>query len=58
VDRFRIAIADLVVGVVVILVALWLLRGVFRMVVWGANLVLIVLVVVLVLRLASKIRGQ
>ncbi len=56
-QRLRNAVADLLVGIVVIVVAFWLLRGVFRMVIWGASLVLIVLVVVVVLRVASKIRG-
>ena len=54
---FRNLIADLLVGVVVIIVAFWLLRNVFRMVVWGANLVVLVLVVVVVLRIAGKIRS-
>jgi hypothetical protein len=54
----RNAVADLLVGVVVILVAFWLLRGVFRMVIWGATLVLLILAVALILRLAAKIRGS
>jgi len=57
-QRLRNAIADLLVGVVVILVALWLLRGVFRMVIWGASLIIIVLLIVVVLRIAIKIRGS
>jgi hypothetical protein len=57
-QRVRNAVADLLVGVVVILVAFWLLRGVFRMVIWGATLVLLILAVALILRLAAKIRGS
>lgn len=56
-QKLRSAVADLLVGVVVIIVALWLLRGVFRMVIWGATLVIMVLLIGLVLRIASKIRG-
>ncbi len=56
-SRLRNAVADLLVGAVVLIVAFWLLRGVFRMVIWGATLVLIVLLVAVVLRVASKIRG-
>ncbi|MCP3996174.1 MAG: hypothetical protein GY722_14105 [bacterium] len=56
-QKLRSAVADLLVGVVVIVVALWLLRGVLRMVLWGVNLVILVLVIGLVLRIASKIRG-
>jgi hypothetical protein len=56
-QRMRNAIADLLVGIVVILVAFWLLRGVLRMVVWGATLVIFVLLIALVLRIAAKIRG-
>ncbi|MDJ0954557.1 MAG: hypothetical protein QNJ81_12840 [Acidimicrobiia bacterium] len=57
-QRVRNAIADLIVGIVVVLVALWLLRGVFRMVTWGASVVLIVIVVVVAFRIAGKIRGS
>ncbi len=56
-QRLRNTVADMLVGVVVILIAFWLLRGVFRMVIWAASLVLIILVVALVLRIAAKIRG-
>ena len=57
IQRLRNAMADLLVGIVVILVAFWLLHGVFRMIIWGAYLVILVLVIGLVLRLAAKIRG-
>ena len=56
-QKLRSAVADLLVGVVIIIVALWLLRGVFRMVIWGATLVIIVLFIGLVLSIAAKIRG-
>ncbi len=57
-QRLRNAIADLLVGLLVMLVAFWLLRGVFRMVIWGASLIIIVLLIVVVLRIAGKIRGS
>lgn len=57
-QRFRNTLADVLVGVVVVLVAFWLLRSVFRMVIWGATLLVLILVVVLVLRIAAKIRGS
>jgi hypothetical protein len=56
-QRFRDILADAIVGVVLVVVALWLLRGVFRLVYWGASLIVIVIVVVLALRIASKLRG-
>lgn len=54
--RFRNALADVLVGIVVVFVALWLLRGVFRLVYWAATMVVIVLVIGFVLRIASKLR--
>ena len=56
-QRLRNILADVIVGVVLIVVALWLLRGVFRLVYWGATLVVVVLVIGLALRVASKLRG-
>jgi hypothetical protein len=57
-QKLRNAIADVLVGLVVVLVAVWLLRGVFRMVHWMATLVVLVLAIGLVLLSASKIRGK
>ena len=56
-SRLRGAVADVLVGAVVVLVAFWLLRGVFRMVIWGASMILLVIVVAVVLRIAAKVRG-
>ena len=55
-QRIRNALSDLLVGIILILVAVWLLKGVFRMVVWAANLILIVILVVVALRVAAKLR--
>jgi len=56
-QRLRNILADVLVGVVVVLVAFWLLRGVFRLVIWGATVVVLGIVVVFVLRIAAKLRG-
>ena len=56
-SRLRNAVADLLVGAVVILVAFWLLRRVIGLVIGGVYFVLLILLVILVLRVASKIRG-
>lgn len=56
-QRLRDALADVLVGLVVVLVAFWLLRGVFRLVIWGASVVVLGIIVVFVLRIASKLRG-
>ncbi len=56
-QRMRDVLADVFVGAVVMVVAFWLLRGVFRVVYWGASTVLIVLALGFVFRVASKLRG-
>ncbi|MDX2344554.1 MAG: hypothetical protein QNL12_12845 [Acidimicrobiia bacterium] len=56
-QSLRNVIADVLVGVVLVAVAFWLLRGVFRMVYWGVSTVLVVVVVVFVFRIAAKLRG-
>jgi len=56
-SRLRNAVADLLVGIVVVVVAFWLLRGVFHMLIWLSTLVVLILVIVLILRIAAKIRG-
>jgi hypothetical protein len=56
-NTIRNVIADVLVGLVVVLVAVWLLRGVLHVVYWGATLVAMVLVIAVVLRIASKIRS-
>ncbi len=56
-QRLRNALADLLVGIVVIVVAFWLLRGVFQVVIWGATMVVFIIVIVFVLRIAGKLRG-
>jgi hypothetical protein len=37
VRRIRNILADVIVGIVVVVVALWLVRGVFRLVYWGGE---------------------
>lgn len=53
----RNVLADVIVGVVIVIGALWLLRGVFRMVYWGASMIVLIVVVVFVLRIAAKLRN-
>ena len=55
-QRLRNVLADVLVAVVLVVLALWLLRGVLRLVGWGVNLIVLVILVALVLRLASKLR--
>ncbi|MDJ0925836.1 MAG: hypothetical protein QNJ77_14880 [Acidimicrobiia bacterium] len=55
--RLRNVLADVLVGVVLVVAALWLLRGVFRLVYWGASLIVLLILVAVVLRVASKLRG-
>ena len=54
--RIRNILADVIVGIVVVVVALWLVRGVFRLVYWGVSLVAILIVVALALWIAEKLR--
>jgi len=56
-QRLRNALADVLVGVVLIVVSFWLLRGVFRMVYWGVSTIVIVVAIVFVFRIAGKLRG-
>lgn len=55
-QRLRNALADVLVGVVLVVVSFWLLRGVFRMVYWSATMIVIVVAVVFVFRIAGKLR--
>ena len=55
-QRFRNVLADALVAVVLVIVALWLLRGVFRLVQWGVTLVVVLIVIALALRVAGKLR--
>ena len=54
--RMRNILADVLVGVAVVIGALWLLRGVFRLVYWGASMIVLLLVIIVILRIASKLR--
>lgn len=56
-QSLRNVLADVLVGVVLVVVAFWLLRGVFRVVYWGVSTVVIVVAVGFVFRIASKLRG-
>ena len=56
-QRLRNILADAIVGVVLVVVALWLLRGVFRLVYWGVTMVVLLIVIGFALRIAGKLRG-
>jgi len=56
-QRLRNALADVLVGIVVVIASFWLLRGIFRMVYWGASLVVLLLVVIVILRIAWKLKN-
>ncbi len=56
-QRFRNVLSDVLVGVVVVIGALWLLRNVFRLVYWGASMIVLLIVVIVLLRVAWKLRN-
>ncbi|MEA2000746.1 MAG: hypothetical protein U9N84_02485 [Actinomycetota bacterium] len=57
-QKLRGELADILIGIVVVLVAWWLLKGVFQVVRWAATLLVLAILIVVVLRIASKIRGK
>ena len=57
-SRIRNLLADLIVGVVLVLVTLWVLRRLFGTLLWLINAVAFVLVVVVLLAVAGRIRGR
>jgi hypothetical protein len=50
--------ADLLIGVVVLIVIWWVLRGLLGLLVWVVSLVTIFAVVVLLLVVANRLRGD
>jgi hypothetical protein len=56
-QRLRNVAADVLVGIVVVVVVVWLLRGVLRFFYWSVTLVVLVVAVAFILRIASKLRG-
>ena len=57
-SRIRNLLADLIVGVVLVLVTLWVLRRLFGTLLLLINAVAFVLVVVVLLAVAGRIRGR
>ena len=57
-NRIRNLLADLIVGVVVVLVAFWVLRRLFGTLLWLINAVAFIVVVVVLLAGAGRIRGR
>ena len=56
-QRIRNVLADALVGIVLVVVAFWMLRGVFKIVYWGVTAIIVVVVVAFVFRIAGKLRG-
>lgn len=56
-DRIRNMLADVIVGAVLLLVAWWVLRRVFGLVLWLVNTLAFVILVIALLVIASRIRG-
>lgn len=56
-DRIRNLLADVIVGVVLLLVAWWVLRRVFGLVLWLVNTLAFVILVIALLVIANRIRG-
>lgn len=56
-DRIRNLFADVIVGVVLLLIAWWVLRRVFGLVLWLVNTLAFVIVIIVLLVIANRIRG-
>lgn len=56
-DRVRNLLADIIVGVVLLLVAWWVLRRVFGLVLWLVNTLAFVVLIIALLVIAGRIRG-
>ncbi len=56
-DRVRNVLADVIVGVVLLLVAWWVLRRVFGLVLWLVNTLAFVILVIALLVIAGRLRG-
>jgi hypothetical protein len=57
-NRARNLIADILVGIVLIFVLWWLLRGVLGLILWVVNVIAFVAVIVVLLAIANRIRGK
>jgi hypothetical protein len=56
-DRMRNLLADVIVGVALLLVAWWVLRRVFGLVLWLVNTLAFAILVVALLVIAGRLRG-
>ncbi len=57
-NRARNLVADILVGIVILIVLWWVLRGVFGMILWLVNVIAFIAVIVILLMIASRIRGK
>jgi membrane protein CcdC involved in cytochrome C biogenesis len=58
VNRVRNLVADILVGLVLLVVAIWVLRRIFGTVVWLANTLAFVAILITLLIVASRLRSK
>ena len=57
-NRARNLVADILVGLVVLVVAVWILRRIFGTVIWLANTLAFVAILVTLLIVAARLRSK
>ncbi len=57
-NRARNLVADILVGIVIVILLWWFLRGVVGMILWLVNIIAFVAVIVILLAIANRIRGK
>jgi hypothetical protein len=57
-NRARNLLADILVGLALIIVLWWFLRGVLGLILWLVNVIAFVAVVVILLVVANRVRGK
>ena len=58
VSRVRNLVADILVGIVLLIVLWWFLRGVLGLILWVVNVVAFVAVIIVLLAIANRVRGK
>jgi len=58
VDRARNLLADILVGIVLLIIAVWVLRKLLGAVLWLANTIAFVAAIVVILIIANRIRAK
>ncbi len=57
-NRARNLAADILVGIAIVIVLWWFLRGILGMILWLVNVVAFVAVVLILLAIANRVRGK